>query len=111
MLARLCLPLRARLLEHRRQRPTSAPAGSPPPPPLVEDLQARVQAGAVSLPDDGARLAASLEQRRGALRRMSDAAEGRVLTYSDGGTTQVGGDERRVRGGGAASTQRLRVGR
>lgn len=46
-------------------------------------LQARVQAGLVSLPDSGAKLSASLEQRREALRRKTDAAEGRVLTYLD----------------------------
>ncbi|KAL4421887.1 hypothetical protein ABPG77_003689 [Micractinium sp. CCAP 211/92] len=57
-----------------------------------EELLARVQAGLVSLPDGGAKLSASLEQRREALRRKTDAAEGRVLTYLDeSGAVQASG--------------------
>lgn len=46
-------------------------------------LQARVQAGLVSLPDGGTKLSASLQQRREALKAKTDAAEGRCLTYLD----------------------------
>lgn len=45
-----------------------------------------MQAGLVSLPDGGTKLSASLAQRREALKRKTDAAEGRVLTYLDADT-------------------------
>lgn len=56
-------------------------------------MQARVQAGTVSLPDGGIKLSAALAQRREVLRRKRDALEGRVLTFRDAGSnaTQVSG--------------------
>eukprot|EP00887_Chlorella_sp_A99_P001123 scaffold14.g1123.t1 len=51
--------------------------------------QARVDSGAVSLPDCGRRLRASLAQRRRELAERQAAVEGRVFTYTDeGGLTQ-----------------------